>query len=76
MYRRMQALFPRTMRQCYHHVSEIKKYYVIIHYVIVITQSFSVTRHHLSAIHVAPQVGAVLFVTMVLQIHLSPILKS
>ena len=25
MYRRMQALFPRTMRQCYHHVSEIKK---------------------------------------------------
>ena len=42
----------------------------------VITQSFSATRHHLSAIHVAPPVGVVLFVTMVLQIHPSPILKS
>ena len=67
MYRRMQALFPRTMRQCYHHVSEIKR---------ILRNHFSVTRHHLSAIHVAPQVGVVLFVTMVLQIHLSPILKS
>lgn len=76
MYRRMQTLFSRTMRQCYHHVSEINNYYVIIHYVIVITQSFSATRHHLSAIHVAPPVGVVLFVTMELQIHPSPILKS